>query len=147
MDETQADNQPRSEIVPVLIAALICDSAFQDTGTGKTTLIGVFDRVNARRFPSTHGSVDLFLKLVDADGVYDLEVKFVQVRSGRVLGSAKGTFGVKDRLSAVSMQIQFAPLPLPEEGKYEFQIWANAAYLGSVTLQAVLLASQEGPNG
>jgi hypothetical protein len=89
----------------------------------------------------------LFLKLTDAEGVYDLEIKFVKVGSNEVLASGTGTMEIVNRLSPSSLQIPFPGLSLPEAGRYEFQIWANKTYLGSASLEGLELPQPEASNG
>jgi Family of unknown function (DUF6941) len=137
-----AEGRPRSEVVPLVLAALVCDSAFQDQATGKTSLLGIFDRIHSKSFPAEHRQLHLFVKLTDAEGLYDLSVRFIQVSTGTALGEAKGNLDAKDRLSPISMQILFPQIPPPESGKYEFQIWANDAYMGSAVLDAMLLEDE-----
>lgn len=132
----------RSNVVPLLLAALVCDSAFQDPATGKTSLIGIFDRIHARKFPAAHGLLNLFIRLTDAEGNYDLQVKFIRLSTGDVLATGQGPLTVRDRLAGVSLILAFQGVPLPEPGRYEFQIWANSAYLGSASLDARILPQE-----
>lgn len=125
-----------SSIVPVLIAVLVCDTAVADPNTGKKTLIGVFDRINVGRFPTQH-PMSVYVKLTDAEGYYRVNIKFVQVSTGRALASADGELQAKDRLLSTDVHIGFPPLPIPEAGRYEFQVWANSTYLGGTSIDAV----------
>jgi len=122
--------------VPVLVAALICDVAVADPSTGKKNLIGIFDRVNVGRFP-TQRPFSLYVKVTDAEGYYRTQVRYVQVSTGRVLAEAQGELNATDRLASTDVYIQFPPLPIPEEGRYEFQIWANSVFLGATFIDAV----------
>ena len=133
-----AEGDPRkqlSQVVPLLVAALVCDVAVEDPTTGKPNLIGIFDNVNVVRFP-TQRPLYLFVKLADAEGYYDLSVKYVRVSTGEMLAEAQGSLQAADRLSPSSMLIQFPPLAIPDAGIYEFQVWANSAFLGAATLTA-----------
>ena len=55
-----------SNVVPVLVAALVCDVAVADPGTGKKNLIGVFNRVNVGKFP-TKRPMSLYILGTDAE--------------------------------------------------------------------------------
>lgn len=125
-----------SKVVPVLIAALVCDIAAADPSTGKKNLIGIFDRLNVGSFP-TGRPMSVYIKVTDAEGDYELELKFVQVSTGRVIAGAEGALHSNNRLASVDMLVHFPPLPIPEAGRYEFQIWANNMFLGSAFLDAV----------
>lgn len=125
-----------SQVVPVLVAAIVCDVACVDPSTGKHNLIGVFDHINAQKFPIKR-PFSLYMKVSDAVGSYELDVKFVQVATGKVLAGAKGPMKAADRSKAIDLHIGFPMLLIPTEGRYEFQVWANSMYLGSTCLDAV----------
>lgn len=128
--------QPLSQVVPVLVAVLICDVAVPDPSTGKKNLIGIFNRINVMKFPTTR-PMSVYIKLTDADGYYEFDVRFVQVKTGEVLAGAKGELKATDRLASTDLCIQFPPLPMPEEGRYEFQVLANSIFLGSTFIDAI----------
>jgi hypothetical protein len=125
-----------SQIVPVLIAALVSDVAVSDRSTGKISLIGIFDRIFVGKFP-TERPLSLYMKLTDAEGHYEIDIKYIQLKTSKVLAGLKGEFDFRDRLASSDLHISFPPLPIPEEGRYEFQIWANSVFLGSAFIDAV----------
>ena len=130
------DDQPLSQVVPVLVAALVCDVAAADPSTGKKNLIGIFDRINVTKFP-TRRPVSIYFKVADAEGRYEIQVRYVQVKTGKILAQAEGGLQANDRLASTDLYIQFPPLPIPEEGRYDFQVWANSMFLGSTFIDAV----------
>lgn len=130
------ESQPLSQVVPVLVAVLACDVAVADPSTGKKNLIGLFNRVNIGSFP-TQRPMSLYMKLADAEGYYKIEVRFVQASSDKILAKAEGELQAPDRLASVDLHIDFPPLPIPEEGRYEFQVWANSVFLGQTFVDAV----------
>ena len=131
----QAEDQPLSEVVPLLVASLVCDVAVADPSTGKKNLVGIFDRVHAAKFPTAR-SLSLYFKIADAQGRYDFEVRYVRVSTNEILAQAEGTVTVNDRLASSDLYLQFPPLSIPAPGRYEFQIWANSMFLGSTFIDA-----------
>jgi hypothetical protein len=131
------ETQP-SEVVPVLVAVLICDAGVADPSTGKKNLIGIFDRVFVRQFPAQR-AMSLYMKFTDAEGQYRLIVRYVQTASGQMLAEAVGEMKATDRLTSADAIFSFPPLAIPEGGRYEFQVWANDAYLGGAFLDAIPL--------
>ena len=129
-------NETRSEVVPVLVAALACDVAVADPSTGKKNLIGVFDRINVTKFP-TQRPISLYIKLTDAEGYYAIDVRYVQVGTGNILATAEGELRSTDRLRSLDLAIEFPPLVIPTQGRYEFQVWANSMFLGGAFVDAV----------
>ena len=125
-----------SNVVPVLVAALVCDVAVPDPSTGKKNLIGIFDRVYVGKFSTTR-PMSLYMKVTDAEGDYELEARYVQISSGKVLARAEGELHSKNKLASIDLIVPFPPLLIPKEGRYEFQIWANSIFLGSTFIDAV----------
>ena len=135
------EERPLSKVVPVLVAVLVCDAAVADPTTGKKTLIGIFDRVNIRSFP-TQQPMSLYVKLTDAEGLYKVEARYVQTNSGQELARAEGQAQFASRLGSLDFSISLPPLPIPSEGRYEFQIWANDVYLGGTFIDAAPRSQQ-----
>ena len=133
---TQFDKQPLSEVVPLLVAVLMCDAAVEDPSTGKKSLIGVFDLLYVKEFP-TQRPISLYFKIADAEGLYKFDVRYVQVNTGKLLAQAEGELTANDRLASYDLHLPFPPLPLPEIGRYEFQIRANSMFLGATSMRAV----------
>ena len=130
-----------SKVIPVLVAVLVCDTAVADPTTGKKNLIGIFDRINVRTFP-TQRPMSLYVKLTDAEGPYKVEVRYVQTNSGQELARAEGEAQFASRLGSLDFSIPLPPLPIPSEGRYEFQIWANNVYLGGTFIDAAPTTQQ-----
>ena len=133
---TRTEDRTPSEVVPLLVAVLVCDAAHADAATGKKSLLGIFDILSAKQFPIKQ-RISLYFKVADAEGFYNFEVRFVHSDSGEVLAGANGELIAGDRLTSTDMYIAFTPLDLPKEGRYEFQIWANSMFLGSTSIRAV----------
>jgi hypothetical protein len=49
---------------PVVQSLIICDEVIVDRETGKYSLIGVFDRLVAGKFPAKHPKLAIFSELV-----------------------------------------------------------------------------------
>lgn len=133
------DDRERSEIVPLLVAAVICDAAVEDPNSKKKTLVGIFDRVWVQNFP-TRRQLSLYLKVADTLGKYDFQIMFVEVSTGRKLTEVTGQLNATDRLAACDF---FIPLNLeiPSAGRFEFQVWFNGKYIGQTFLDASSMAA------
>lgn len=128
--------RPLSNVVPVLVAALVCDVAVADPSTGKKNLIGIFDKIYVGKFP-TQRPMSLYVKVTDAEGDYDTEARYVQIGSGKVLAKAEGKLHSENRLASIELIVPFPPLPIPEEGRYEFQVWVNSMFLGAAFIDTM----------
>ena len=78
--------------------------------------------------------------------MYRLEIRFVQVRTGEQLALATANLEISDRLATQDVGVAFPRVPIPAEGKYEFQIWANGMHLGAGTFTASYLGKRAEPS-
>ncbi len=132
---TTENSEALSPVAPVMVAALVCDTHAVDPSTGKKSLIGIFDRVNASSFPVSR-PVTLYYKLTDAEGRYEFEIRFSSPGGEELLAEATGEFTSNSRLTAMELVVPFPKLPLPAAGRYEFQLWANGMYVGATSIDA-----------
>ena len=109
----------------------------REPATGKYSLIGIFYRLMARRFP-TQRPLSLYIILVDAEGRYNLEARLVRTDTGEELGRARGETTILNRLYSSNFHIPLPAVEFPVEGRYEFQIWANDVFIGRTFIDAVL---------
>jgi len=139
---TQAE-PVRSKVIPVLVAALLCDAAVAEPASGKKSLIGIFDRVWSMAYPMGR-PLTIYWKIADAEGHYYVQVRVVHAEANEVMGEFKAEIDVPDRLVAYDFFVEFPPVPIPEPGRYEFQIFMNDTYVGRAVLDAMRL-DQVGP--
>lgn len=132
----RADDSPLSNVIPVLVAVLVCDTAAEDPSTGKKSLIGIFDKIWVTGFP-TQRAVAVYVKLTDAKGRYRISLKYVQARTGQTLAEVEGEAEFQDQLASADFFVTTPVLPTPAEGRYEFQVWANDVFLGSTFVDAL----------
>jgi hypothetical protein len=128
--------------VPTLVAMLLCDTVIQDAQTTKKSLIGIFAQVNAFQFPTVVNAT-VFARLADAEGKYKFRLDVVNLTENKpVLNLPSATdLEAPDQLKFVELVFQIQGLPVTSPGKYEFQLWANDAYLGRTTMDAVQVSA------
>jgi len=85
---------------PSLNAMLLCDHTIREQGTGKVSLIGIFENISAARLPVVHRSPSVYAKLGDAEGEYTIRLELVRLDDGHVVaqGTLQATFA--DRMTA-----------------------------------------------
>ena len=107
-----------------------------DRQTNKKSLIGVFENLNAIRFP-TSINLAVYAKLADAQGKYDFRIRLVRLKDDVMLTELeiKGV-EVADQLKSPELAINMTGFQIPEPGKYEFQLYANNVYLSRITMEA-----------
>jgi hypothetical protein len=129
--------QNLSKVVPYLLAILVCDSGAVDLNSGKKTLVGVFDRVITKDFPTSRW-LSVYFKLSDAQGKYKFKVQYAQVGTGNILAEAEtDVLTIERRLDMRDFLITPpAPLLFPGAGQYEFRLYANDMFLGRIAVSA-----------
>jgi hypothetical protein len=128
--------------IPSVIAMLVCDQVITEQGSGKKSLIGVFERLNAFAFP-TLARLAIYAKLVDAAGQYEFRVRLVNLKNESRVAELKTSAQIKEGITG-ELVINLGGIPFPEAGKYEFQLYANEIYLHRVTI-TVAQAAGGGP--
>jgi hypothetical protein len=121
-------NAPKPEIK----AFLLCDYVIHEAGSNKKSLIGIFEQVNSPRFPFRHGRISVYANIVDAHGTYDLTLRLVRLRDGKVLFEGKGLrIQVESPLQVSELGMNLEGIVFEEAGKYEFALYANDQFLQS----------------
>jgi hypothetical protein len=121
--------------VPSVLAMLLCDQIIIDAQTQKKSLIGIFDSFNAVVFPAS-ANIAVYAKLADAEGQYGFKIRIVHLRDERLIGEVSTEGMIQTRLEPADVAVYFVGFSVPEPGKYEFQLFANDAYLTRITMEA-----------
>jgi hypothetical protein len=122
--------------VPTVLAMLVCDQVLAEQGTGKKSLIGIFDNINAPAFP-TQTRLAVYVKLADAQGDYKFRIRLVKLKDETVVADLSVDANIADPTTPTELAINMIGIILPESGKYEFQLWGNETYLHRITLNAL----------
>lgn len=131
---------PMAPPLPSIKSFLVADQVFQQAGSGKWCLIGVFDAILAVSYPVIHPSLGLYFKLADAEGNYKLSVEFHD-SSGRCLSPLPAIeVRVADRLKEGGLGLQTSNLMIPAPGRYFFKLFFNGeAAVTDIPIEAKLL--------
>src|SRR5258708_7472136 len=114
--------------IPSVVAMLVCDQTITEVGTGKKSLIGIFENINSLMFP-TAIRIGIYAKMVDAEGDYDILIRVVNLKDESKVADIKAEAKGIKREGAAELTINIGGIVLPEPGKYEFQLFANDAFL------------------
>jgi hypothetical protein len=123
--------------IPNVVAMLVCDQIITEQGTNKKTLIGVFDNFMSPNFPALIPRIAVYVKLADAEGDYLFKLRFVNLKDESLVAEIGIQAKCADRTQHSELALNFGGLPIPSEGKYEFQLYAGDEYLHRVTMLAV----------
>jgi hypothetical protein len=129
--------------VPSVVAMLICDQIIIEQGTNKKNLIGVFDNFYSLVFPALLQRIAIYVKLADAQGDYLFKLRFVNLRDESLVAEIGIQTKIVDSTEHSELALNFS-VPVPAEGKYEFQLYAADEYLHRVTLNAKMSPLPQG---
>jgi hypothetical protein len=71
----------------------ICDTAIIDKLTGKVSIVGIFENINASSFPAIHPTMSVVAGFEADPGSYDIEIIFLDEKEEIVKIPAKITIG------------------------------------------------------
>ena len=119
------------EIKPILKAMLLCDQTIVEEGTHKRTLIGLFDRIKASRFPNVHPSMSIYVQFREIEGIFDFMLELFDLTEGKSMNKAQiKDFKVQDRSRDCELVFNLLSVKFEHAGDYEFRIYVNDCVFG-----------------
>lgn len=131
----RAGGAPRPH--PSLNAMLLCDHTIREHGTGKVSLIGVFENISAARFPVVHRALSVYAKLVDAEGEYSIRLELVRLDDSHVVAQGQLRAAFTDRMTPGELIFALENLGLDRPGRYEFRLYANERFVAAKSFTVV----------
>ena len=128
---------------PMVKSFLIADTVIQDRGTGKWTVVGLFDQIYAPAFPCIHPSVAIYVRLTDAWGKYRVKIEFRDHEDNCVSTFQGINLEVSDRLQGVEFGLATQGMPLKKPGRYQFQLFLNDEYVASAPLHVIKIEKRK----
>lgn len=107
---------------PENLAFIVCDSIIEDRSTGKKTLVGIFNRVNSKKFPCTHPALSVFVSLTGGRGRHQAELLCVKSAQDKPILQLKGPIEFESPNAVVELGFNIRGLTFAEPGLYEFQV-------------------------
>jgi hypothetical protein len=132
---------------PSIKAMLICDNIITEALSGKKSLIGVFEKIGAQKFPFTHFSLGLYVNFTDALGKYEFKLELFDVEKQEAIATAKiPEANISDKLGTGELVFNLKGLKFSHPGRYEFRIFANNRLLGTKSFGVEEVKPPEGQN-
>ncbi len=111
---------------PKCKAILLCDQTIVEAGTGKISVIGVFDRFVLSEVPGVLRPFTVFVQLTNGVGRYEFSVEIHDLREDTVLARSPTVWAEwKDRLATVNLLIPVPPMQVQHLGAYDLVLLAN----------------------
>jgi hypothetical protein len=126
MDDVHSD--------PRILLFALCDQAITDKATGKVSLIGMFDRLNALQFPATF-SFALALRVTGLKAGSSVSLNLLP-QSGGEMRIAEKRFDTPQQIEQIMLNVGGAGFDQP--GDYWFVVRIDEKELGRLPFQAAL---------
>ncbi len=126
-------------ITPTKDAMLLCDSIITEVGTGKKSLIGVFEVISTPELPCQHYSLSVYVKFTSALGDYTFNLKLIDLTKNEIIGEAAipEKIKIKEKLISYELAFNLQGLKFNQAGKYEFQVFANNEMFANKTFEII----------
>ncbi len=131
-----------NKIVPVPEAMLICDSIITEVGTGKKSLIGIFDNITTLKFPFRHYKLSVYVKFTNAEGKYNFNLELIDLENNAKIG--EGTvpeLNITDRLNSHELAFNLTALEFHHPGKYDFRISFDSRIFANKTFNVIQITN------
>jgi len=102
---------------PKYLAMLLCDYVIRDGETNNKSLIGIFNRIIAGKFPVRHDRMHVFVALSDGRGEYATRLQ-VRGPANEIVFSTDGKITIPDPLAVAEINFQIRGLMIPKPGRY-----------------------------
>ena len=110
---------------PIPLAMLLCDSVIEDKGSGKKSLIGLFNSISAAKAPCTHGPLDVFLSLTEGNGEYEVVLRLVRSDTEAVIIELPGKIKFLNPQGVLEIHYHIGSVTVPEFGDYRFDFYCG----------------------
>src|SRR4051812_16355168 len=110
---------------PTCKALLLCDNTIQEHGSGKISLIGIFDSFFVDQNLITR-PCEAFCQLTNAMGEYEISVQIRSLSNDEiVVQTSPSKIQIPDRLMIANVIIPLPPFQFQQIGAYDFIILAD----------------------
>lgn len=119
--------------------AFFCDAATSDS-TGKLNVLGIFNNLNAVKFPAKHPQLTLVVVLRghrSEAGDHHLTINLVDADGKGILAPIGGRFAIRPEALDANLILNIQNLDLPAPGAYSADITVDNHFLKSVPLTVI----------
>jgi hypothetical protein len=118
---------------------LLCDNTIVEEGTHQRTLIGLFDRIKASKFPTTHGSMSVYVQFREIEGTFDFSLELFDISENKTLNKALiKNFNVTDFSRDCELVFNLLSVRFEHAGEYEFRIYVNDLIFGQKSFHVLV---------
>ncbi len=115
----------------ICLAMLVADKVIREQLTHKVYILGTFNSIIARQFPTVHDTMNVYLALTDASpGTHKARLEFVYIDEGptleeRPLLRTGGPLAFKDKLQVVEFNMELRQVRFPKPGVVDIRFFLD----------------------
>lgn len=127
---------------PVPIALVVCEAVYREPG-GKQALVGLFNRISAKRFPAIHAKLCVFVSLTEVMPGTKCRLDIVHAETDEPVVVAQGPMP-KDAGPIAIWDVVFSleNLQFKEPGKYYVRFFGNDVIILQRPFEVALLKKE-----
>jgi hypothetical protein len=139
--------QDMVKIKPNLQFSVLCDDVRREDN-GKFMLLGLFEAINARKFPATHAVLFVANRWCKGEGEFIQKIRIVNSKDGKVVFQTdEQPFKLADIDAHHTLISRFVNLVFPNAGKYWVEVLLdNELFLNYPVMLVQKVLPQEEPN-
>ena len=126
-------------IKPTQDAMLLCDNIITEIGTGKKSLIGIFEHINFTGEPPwRHYRMSVYVKFTSAQGKYSFQIELVDLDNDQIIGKASTPeLNAPNKLDSYELAFNLENVVFQHHGKYEFRVYAGNDMFANKTFNVI----------
>jgi hypothetical protein len=114
---------------------LLCDAAHRDASSGKWTLLGIFNSINSKGFPTTHPQLVAYLAVAGIKGKEKLQIRVIPSgKADEAVFRAEAELSVEDPKAVVDVGMPIRGMVFTKPGEYLFQVLHGEKVVGEKSL-------------
>jgi hypothetical protein len=125
---------------------LLCDLTIREHGTGKMSLIGIFENISAARFPVVHRALTVYAKLADAEGDYVIRLELLRLDDSHMVAQGTLRASFADRMTPGELSVNLENLGFERPGRYEFRLYADDRFVASKSFTVIQQPAGSSPS-
>jgi len=111
--------------LPHVLTLTIADVVHRDPGTGKFSLLGIYNAIAAPAFPCVHPAMGVYLALTDGRGKAPIVLRLVDAEEERPpVFNIAAVLDSRDPTQVMELGYSFQRLEFPKPGEYLLQFLA-----------------------
>jgi len=110
---------------PKLLYSIMCDAIARGP-EGKMTLYGIFDRIVARKMPTTHRSLTIVTTWQSGDREYKMRIRILDPKGKQIFKTPEMPFKLRGKFAKSEMVVELNNMRFERPGIYLIQVLLNS---------------------